>query len=127
MNYHFKNTEEILGMGGPWAGDFYFGEILIQEGVLDYYLVQNKKVFFVKCHTPTRWRIDVFFTINFFDSENDLLWEFDKKFKAVYLKKFINESDIEIYLAFHDKTEMVLILNINEEQLHCLGSINTKD
>jgi hypothetical protein len=112
-----KNVQEIMGMGGPWVGDLYLGELFISGNVVARNYLWNEQLdalFFVKRYHVNKYY--GFFSINFYKIKGGVVFRFNEEFDYLCLGKFISEHEIEIYRAMHDKIDSKkLVFNINEE------------
>lgn len=107
------NAQERLGMGGPFTGDVFIGDKLISvDCLLDNFVYQedSKLLFFVKHHRINDYQ---YFTINFYRLDNDVVYEFYKEFDILRITQFLSTNELEIFLAFHDKS-------IGKRQIFCL-------
>ncbi len=81
----WRNAGEILGMGGPWMGELYIDDRLVNDKVMDAPLCDEAGewcVYVVQCGEP-KWMKDVRFRLNAyhipsgrrgaFDLERDML------------------------------------------------------
>ena len=74
----FADAGEILHMSGPWAGTLLWGGVAVEDGVMVDSLVPDEssgRLYFVRCHAPTRWRSDVWFRVCFIRDGSDTVCE----------------------------------------------------
>jgi len=98
------NAEERLGFGGPFTGDVFIQKKHISVDCLLNNFVYNadsKLLFFVKYHRINDYQ---YFTINFYRLDDDMVYEFYKEFDIIHITQFLNTNELEIFLAFHDKS-----------------------
>ena len=101
--FEFKNGSESIGMGGPFLGDLYLNDTKIAENVLFENLTvdeKKKRIFLSRYQWVDR---TYFFTIVFYELDSGSFYEYEKKFKALFLGQMINDNVLEVYAAFHDK------------------------
>lgn len=101
----FENADQIINMGGPWVGSLFFNDTFVSNNVLIDNLVYKPlygKLFFIKYHNVSKWQNENYFTIDFLDLSNSIIYEFEKKFDKLFLGEFISEYELKIYDAFHD-------------------------
>jgi len=70
--FDFKNPNQIINMGGPWIGDLFLKKHIICKGVLidsQNFYPKEEKLFFVKYHEVSKWRVHNFFTINYWNKK----------------------------------------------------------
>lgn len=119
-SWEFKSPNQIMSMGGPWVGDLYINdEFVANDIVMDNEIINEmaRHIFFVKFFNVSRWRSKNYFKINFYDLNTKHLFEFDRKFDMVFISKYLDKSNLEIYHAFHDKIlERKDVFNILDEK-----------
>ncbi|WP_295714957.1 hypothetical protein [Mucilaginibacter sp.] len=110
------NAQEILSMGGPYTVDVYKGDKLISDNcIADNFIFKEdlKLLFFVKYHQINSFP---YFTINFYNIDNDTVFEFYREFDMLHLKQFLSSSELEIHIAFHGQFNYQgQIFNIDNE------------
>jgi hypothetical protein len=115
------NDCQIISMGGPYIGDVMFeGKVISEGGISDNYVYKEDSglLFFVKYHRISKWQKNNYFTINFYNINNNKVYEFDRKFDMVHIKQFISSSELEIFRAFHDQyLSKREIFNLDDEEL----------
>jgi hypothetical protein len=114
----FENEREILGMGGPFIGDFFIKDNLIaSDSRLDSFLYEPNKnlLFFIKFHAVSQY---YYFTINFYGFQTNSIFEFEREFRAVHFGGFVTPTQLEIYPAFHDKLYNKSIFDIDNEDFY---------
>jgi len=100
--YDFKNADQVINMGGPWIGDFYYDDSFISKNVIvDNLLFSDNKVYFVKYHSLSKKRSDIFFTICCWDIDIKSLSESTQTFNVLYLREIINDKEMIICNTFH--------------------------
>jgi hypothetical protein len=107
-NIKFQNVTQIINMGGPWIGDLYIDDELIDNNVIIDNVVYRqdlKSLFFVKYHRISKWQINNYFTINSWDSVQNLKKESEDKFDMLYISEGRNNEELLVYKAFHDKVK----------------------
>lgn len=115
------NAAETHRMAGPFIGDVYINETLISQNcVVDNFLLQpsGNNIFYVKFH-PEEYG---YFSINFFNLETKMAFEFDKEFEKLYLKEFSNENEIYIYKSFNDQVGNNYYFKLDEEEFYQVES-----
>jgi hypothetical protein len=98
------NAQERLRMGGPFTGDVFIDNKLISVDCLlnnFVYKEDSNLLFFVKYHRINNYQ---YFTINFYQLDNDVVYEFYKEFDIIHITQFLSTNELEIFLAFHDKS-----------------------
>jgi hypothetical protein len=114
----FENAREMLGMGGPFIGDFFIkGKLIATDSLCDTLLYESTKnlLFFIKYHEINRY---YYFTINFYSFKTSSIFEFEREFNAVHLGEFITPTQLEIFHAFHDQSPNKSIFNIDNEDFY---------
>lgn len=116
--FDFKNPNQIINMGGPWIGDLFLKKHIICKSVLidsQKFYPKEEKLFFVKYHEVSKWRVHNFFTINYWNKKNNQLFESNLKYNVLFIQKGNNEDEIIIYKAFHsENTSLGTIIPLNE-------------
>ncbi|MDB5114994.1 MAG: hypothetical protein JWQ79_486 [Mucilaginibacter sp.] len=111
------NQDQILNMGGPWIGDISTGTELISKDCLIDNLVAKedlKLLFFVKFNKTSKYTW--YFSINFYNIDTKVVCQFDKIFDMLYLGRFVSNTELEIYNAFHGEFENTKeIFNLDNE------------
>lgn len=117
------NENEILRMGGPWIGDVYIGNDLISKGCLiDNFVYQENMnlLFFVKFNKVSKYQW--YFSINFYNIDSKMVCQFDHIFDMVWLGKFFSKNELEIYRAFHNKSENRReVFKLDEQDFHVVS------
>ncbi|WPU92474.1 hypothetical protein SNE25_24405 [Mucilaginibacter sabulilitoris] len=104
--FSITNDRQVVNMGGPVIGTLSFNDKKISDDCIVDNLVLDqlrKRLFFIKNHSTSKWRSGIYFTIAFYELEGGEISEFARHFDILYLKKFINETQLEIFNALHDK------------------------
>lgn len=111
------NPRQILNMGGPWIGNILLdGKLIAEDCITDNFVFgpQLETIYFVKYHVLSRY--DWHFTINYTNLNERTVCEYSQRFKSIYIKRLVNEHELEIFHAFHDKMPLTRdIFNINKE------------
>ena len=111
------NGQEILSMGGPYIGDIWLNDQLIEKDcIVDNFIYheQLKLLFFVKYHRINGYQ---YFTINFYLLKDNKNGQFAKDFDMVHLKQFLPGNKLEIFHAFNDGNEKNrLVFDMDEEE-----------
>lgn len=101
------NAGEI-SMGGVWTSTLHIknhvkDEFVIEDVVVDNYLHDNKagRLYFVRAHFIKEW----YFKVGYYPLEEYQAYEFDRQFKAVYLKEFTEANKIGICLTMRSRQE----------------------
>lgn len=125
--WRFENPTQIISMGGPWIGNLYIGEKLVSGSIILDNVIFNefkKQLLFIRFYKLSRWRSKNYFKINYYDLIDKQLYEFEKKFDMVFIKKFLDQNNLEIYKAFHDKLiETKEVFNIQDETFSNISSV----
>jgi hypothetical protein len=118
--YEFKNPDQIINMGGPWIGDFYYEDVFISKDIIiDNLLFSDNKVYFVKYHSPSKKRSDIFFTICCWNIDMKSISESTQMFDMLYLKEMISDNEMIICNAFHgEMPESCFNFSITPEAFH---------
>jgi hypothetical protein len=115
MEIDFLNPEQIINMGGPYVGILNINKEPICENVIiDNYIIKDNLIYFIVYNDESKWARDNYFSIFYYDNIKKKLFEIQKKFQAIFLKKFVNEDSIKIYKAFHDTFENHFIVDISK-------------
>ncbi|HTD39478.1 MAG TPA: hypothetical protein VK671_02575 [Mucilaginibacter sp.] len=110
-------------MGGPWIGDISIGDDFISKDcVVDNFVYKEDMslLFFVKYHIISKryW----YFSINFFNIDTKVNYEFTNEFDMVHIGSFISKDELEIFHAFHDKNEhRRRVFKLDEEDFHLVA------
>ena len=119
-----SESRQIINMGGPYIGNLLLNNKLIARDCLEdnfIYVEQTQKIYFVKHHDTSGMMSGVFFTISFYSIKEDKLFEYNKHFKMLYLKRIIDDN-LEIYPAFHDKVNNgKTLFNLSKEQYNTVS------
>jgi hypothetical protein len=102
----FDNEEQIINMGGPYVGTLSIDDKLISDNCIVDNLVfdeTKQRVYFVKYHSTSRWISGTFFTINFQNLDQDVVYQYEKRFKTVYLDSLSGNDEMIIFEAFHNQ------------------------
>lgn len=101
------NAGEI-SMGGPWTSTLHIenhieDEFIVEDVVISNYLYDRRtgRFYFVRAHFVKEW----YFKIGYYMMEQDRAYEFNRLFKAVYLKKLIETNKIGICLTMQSRHE----------------------
>ncbi|WP_413669732.1 hypothetical protein ACEN9X_07250 [Mucilaginibacter sp. Mucisp86] len=108
LEFSMENIEQIINMGGPWICSLYLENNLISDHCIIDNVLEDpslKRVYFVKYHRTSKWRADNFFTLNYFSINDNEIYQSKRRFEMLYLKKILGPESIEIFYAFHDKTQ----------------------
>jgi hypothetical protein len=100
----FDDARQVINMGGPYVGGLLIRKKPIAEDcVVDNFVIDKtaNRLFFVKYHPGTGFMNRAFFTINSYKLEDQTLFQFKKRFKALYLKGIEGDS-LEIYEALYE-------------------------
>lgn len=98
----FRNPRQIINMGGPWVADAYWEGLLVEKDVLvDNYIVNNNRLFFIRYHGLDKWARNNFFTICYLDIPSRHMVEIPREFDEVYLVEVLSENEVGISRAFH--------------------------
>jgi hypothetical protein len=106
LKIKFQNPQQIINMGGPWIGDLFVGDLLIDINVIIDNVIYKQDLdsyFFVKYHNISKWQKDNYFTINLWDRANAVKKESGDKFDMLYIKEGLNKDEILIYNSFHNR------------------------
>jgi N12 class adenine-specific DNA methylase len=77
----------------------------------------HQRIYFVKYHRTSKWKADNFFTLNYFSTNENAIYQSKRRFEILFLKKLLNPENIEIFYAFHDKNQDNRdIFTISEQQ-----------
>lgn len=63
----------------------------------------SQRLYFVQYHDPSRSRRDIYFTVNYFDVQANEIYEFERGFECLYIKRLLNQHTIQMYHSFHDQ------------------------
>lgn len=111
-------------MGGPYIGNLLLNNKQIAKDCLadNYiYVEQTQKIYFVRYHDTTGMMNGVFFTINFYSIKEDKIFEYEKRFKYLYIKQIV-ENKLEIYHAFHDQiAKYKALFDLSNEQYNSVS------
>jgi hypothetical protein len=102
----FDNEEQVINMGGPYIGTLSIDDKLISDNCIVDNLVfdeTKQRVYFVKYHSTSKWMSGTFFTINFHDFRQDMVYQYVKTFKTLYLSGLCGDNEMEIFNAFHSQ------------------------
>lgn len=101
------NAGEI-SMGGPWASKLYIenhieNDFVIEDVVTDNYLFDKKarRFYFVRAHFIEGW----YFKIGYYTIKDYHAYEFNRQFKAVYLKELVGTNKIGISFTMQPEHE----------------------
>ena len=118
--FEITDAGQVINMGGPWIGVLKLKEQVISEDcIVDNFISDevNRRLFFVKYYSTSSWASGVYFTINIYDIDYDVVFESETHFKMVHIEQLIDSNCLEIYHAFHDKSPGTrLMFNLNEEK-----------
>jgi hypothetical protein len=101
-----EDAHQIINMGGPWIGKLYIDSVLIAEDcIVDNFVFneQWKSLFFVKYHHAVKSTKKNYFTINFYQTDNRTVYQFEKVWAIVYLDMFLTANKLQVHHAFHNK------------------------
>ena len=131
-NYHFTVQEpgegEIMGMGGPWAGSVYCGDVLVARHAMVGNLVADAaglRLYFVRHYSMDKpWRWHHSFAICFVEVASGAVYEYARQYRALYLGAFDEQGLLVAYHSFHDKLPMTAFcFDTDEEPYTAAGAL----
>lgn len=124
LEFKIENVDQILNMGGPWICSLYLGDTLISDNcIVDSFLEDDacQKIYFIKYHRISKWKADNFFTLNYISINDKAIYKSKRTFEMLYLKRFLDQENIEVFYAFHDKNKETRdVFTVSEQQFVCV-------
>lgn len=118
--FRMDDVQQVINMGGPYVGTLRIDNTVISEDCIADNLLPdnvNGRMYFVRFHNRTRWRSGIYFTINFYEDRNGLVFQSQETFDLVFLKQLLKDNKIEIIQALYDKPEgKTKMFNIQKEK-----------
>lgn len=110
------NGMEVIHMGGPYVCDVWMsGELIIKDALSENFVYDSfrKRLFYIQYHKVNHYQ---YFTINFYQLESRLTFEFIREFEMVFIKSLLNDHKLEILNAFYDRALCSkAIFNLDDE------------
>lgn len=104
-NAFIDSIEQIINMGGPWAGNLYIDHKLISHKCLVNNVIydqDSKRLVYVKYHAIGKWQANNFFTINILEIDSTVTKQSIRHFPMVFVTN-VYPKKLELVEAFHDK------------------------
>lgn len=117
LTIKFDNPDQILNMGGPWVGNLYINDKLVDEDIIidNYILDKNcEKIYFIKYKKVSKWMDNNKFFLRYWELSSKKLFEYELSFNFIFLVDIKNENEIIYYKSFHGKNDQQRhIINLN--------------
>jgi hypothetical protein len=111
-----NRREEFATASEVTLGSMFIGDDLISENsILDNTLYNEslEVLFFIKynCLNYYQW-----FSVNFYDFKSKTTYQFYREFEMLYLKEFIGDNEIHVYVSFKDGVGNNFYFKLDEEE-----------
>jgi len=111
----FSDAGEIFHMSGPWMGNLHWKNLhKIDSIMMDTIFTErnSKRIYFIRCHMPTKWRKDVYFSLCFIQIESEQVYEVEQRLPSTSLPEITTDrSNNDIVLVQFPKKDFVIDIN----------------
>jgi len=110
------NAREVIHMGGPFICDVWLNDkLIVRKCLCENFVYDSARdyLYFAQYHKVNHYQ---YFTINFYQPTTSLTFQFSREFRMLYLGALLNDHEMEIYFASHDKLpQSKFVFNFDNE------------